>query len=155
MYLLGTILIIILVVAIAVFAAAVSGRVSGLLFAPRRRVLGHHRLLATNVSRDRQSLGGFDARLETLVHSRPRGLAQAADRPGAKPVSASTDCTRPARSALRNWTGDRLTPTCNGLGHEAASVQAWRSVHSPISAIMPLCSASGMKVLGGTSPRVG
>ena len=34
------------------------------------------------------------------------------------------------------------------LGHDAASRQASRSIHSPISTMMPFCSASGMNAPG-------
>ena len=54
-----------------------------------------------------------------------------------------------------NCAGDRFTAICSGTCHDAASRQASRNIHSPISTISPLSSASGMKSLGGTKPRVG
>ena len=60
-----------------------------------------------------------------------------------------------AKSPYRNWTGERFTLICNGFFHAAASRQASRRVHSPISTIKPFCSARAMKVLGGTRPCLG
>ena len=48
-----------------------------------------------------------------------------------------------------NCAGDRLTAICSGAAQEAASRQASRRIHSPISTIRPLSSASGMKSPGG------
>ena len=54
-----------------------------------------------------------------------------------------------------NCAGDRLTAICSGAAQEAASRQASRNIHSPISTIRPLSSAIGMKSPGDTKPRTG
>jgi hypothetical protein len=50
---------------------------------------------------------------------------------------------------------EMLTATFNGFGHDVAYRQASRSTHAPISRIMPLSSAIGMKLAGDTMPRLG
>ena len=52
------------------------------------------------------------------------------------------------QSPCMNCAGDRLTAICSGFGHDAASRQASRRIHSPISTIRPLSSASGMNSPG-------
>ena len=43
----------------------------------------------------------------------------------------------------------------SGRGHDAASRQAVRRIHSPSGTIVPLSSASGMKVAGEIRPWLG
>ncbi len=54
-----------------------------------------------------------------------------------------------------NCLGDRFTEIFKWSGHPAASLQAVRSTHSPMSGISPISSANGTKSAGGTRPREG
>ena len=60
-----------------------------------------------------------------------------------------------ARSSRPNCTGDRLTATVPGILPAAASRQAVRSAHSPISTMASVSSASGMNSAGEIMPRFG
>ena len=51
--------------------------------------------------------------------------------------------------------GLMLSATVIGSGQVAAARHASSITHSPIDGISPLSSATGMKTLGGTSPRCG
>ena len=51
--------------------------------------------------------------------------------------------------------GLMLSATVIGSGQVAAARHASSITHSPIAGIRPLSSATGMKTLGGTSPRCG
>ena len=74
---------------------------------------------------------------------------------GGKSVSLSTIRTMVGSACDLNWIGDRLTATVMCCGHLAASAQAVRSTHSPISLIRPISSASGMNCAGLTGPCSG
>jgi hypothetical protein len=63
--------------------------------------------------------------------------------------------TEAGKSLAMSWSTEMLTEMLNGRSHVAASAQARSSTHSPIGPINPAFSARGMKMSGGTSPRVG
>ena len=77
------------------------------------------------------------------------------DRAGRVVADSGALVTIDGRAGLANCRGDTLTATRTASGHFARSAQAVRSAHSPIWAISPASSATGMKRAGEMAPCTG
>ena len=80
---------------------------------------------------------------------------------GARPLSSSASRTSALIPPADIWRAERFTQVTKRSGsstsrlQRAAWAQASRITNSPSGRMSPVASATGMKVLGATSPRVG
>ncbi len=73
-------------------------------------------------------------------------------RSAGSPVSFRIDSTIPTKALLLSWTGETFTEILAGIAQQAASRQAISSTAFPISLIIPVFSATGIKLSGDRRP---
>ncbi len=90
-----------------------------------------------------------------LSVKREDSVTSSSRRSGGSPVSFRMVNTIPAKALLLSWTGETLTEILAGTAQPAASLQAISSTAFPISLIIPVFSATGIKLSGDRRPLRG